>query len=76
MLSQASSLQQNADAAQCAACDAVGGEGIFFFFLFNDLWGLVPAAPALCGPDRQLSFPAPPAASAGWPEPQQQSPGR
>lgn len=43
-------------------------------FVFNDLTSLCSVAPALCGPARQLSSPAPPAASADWPELQQQSP--
>lgn len=44
-------------------------------FVFNDLTSLCSVAPALCGPARQLSSPAPPAASADWPELQQRSPG-
>lgn len=43
-------------------------------FVFNDLSGLCSVAHALCGPARQLSSPALPAASAGWPELQQQLP--
>lgn len=42
--------------------------------VFNDLSGLGSAARALCGPARQPSSPAPPAASADWPELQQPLP--
>lgn len=55
----------------CAACDSTAERR---GFVFNDLTGLCSGAPAPCGPARQLFSPAPPAASADWPELQQQSP--
>lgn len=59
----------------CCLPDSVSCAAETRGFLCNDLTILGGSgSPALCGPARPPSSPAPPAASADWPEPLQRSP--
>jgi len=60
----------------CFTAEGRGGGGVGggARSVCNDLTGPCSGAPALCGRAGQLSSPAPPAASADWPELQWQSP--